>query len=142
MKFRIWNQEIKCYTHEMGCNQRTFSEFYVGTEGNIIEMIISENGSTINHDTQFFDVFKKRLVSKYKVELKLTITDRNGQELYEGDLIEAWSDTCGKLIKGVIAYYPHEEAFKVHSKNGSYCSIFTIRDIKKVGNINKDLSEL
>lgn len=146
MKFRIWNNASKCYVHEMGDNQRTLSEFYLGGDGNIIELITSHCESDnqrpsieVNYDTQFFDTRKKELISKYRIERQLEIKDSQGKELYEGDMVRAWFPLLNRELKGVITYYPHNEAFRLHTKYGSHYSFLKLCNIEKIGNIHKDL---
>lgn len=142
MKFRIWNEEVKCYVHEMGCNQHTRSSFYVGQDGNVIEVIVAycepgdwnPNGpsANISYDTQFFDFKAQKFKSKYRIERKL-----ENEDLYEGDIVSAFTADGFESV-GVLVYYPTYEAIMIHLTDGTHFSLMEATNLKKVGNIHRN----
>lgn len=88
MKFRIYSHKHKLYTHDpfWPSNQRTFSEWLVSPDGEIVEMVGCSDGENVWYSKE------KHSSKNFTVEHFTGFYDKNAKRIYQGDVLVYMKD--------------------------------------------------
>ena len=90
MRFRIYSHKHKLYTDDpmWPSNQRSFSEWFVSPDGEIIELIGFQDGENVWYSKETHSP------KKFTVEHFTGFIVESGQKIFQGDILRL---TCFKL---------------------------------------------
>ena len=114
LKFRVWDKERECYLDEAELAGITPDGKYI--------LYIEEE-----------EISRLEVEDNYIVEYNTGLKDRNGNEIYENDILE---DGSGESLEYWITRF--EDGKFIGSTQGVVEDIFELTDLEIIGNIHEN----
>ncbi|QCD44088.1 YopX family protein [Campylobacter mucosalis] len=120
IKFRAWDKE----------NKRMLPVDYMKLDFGKVPYV---NGETFSKDDGWF-VYELD-DDDFELMQYTGLKDKNGVEVYEGDIIRAKFIKDGSEATGWIEYFDKDASFICHLKGGDYALLVALSELEVIGNI-------
>lgn len=122
LKFRVWSEDQKTYDYKFPYN--SIGDFYVSTRGKVF----SDFGNTVAPEVR---------QEAFIVEQYTGLKDKNGKEIYEGDILDV-SSVFVKPKKMVVEFSKMACGFEPFVNGCPDCYVPIGKDVVVIGNIHEN----
>jgi uncharacterized phage protein (TIGR01671 family) len=136
LKFRVWNKAAKSWLND-DAGTHCWSEYCLNIfTGEVVEIVTSDNKffSRANEPNFYFDKNTHVKESPYVVQQYTGLKDKNGVEIYEGDIVKVYSEEFeNENFTGKVIF--DEGSFLTWINKNDIRGVWSGDDIEVVGNI-------
>lgn len=136
LKFRVWNKATKSWLSD-DAGTHCWSEYCLNIfTGEVVEFVTSDNKffSRANEPNFYFDKTIPVKESPYVVQQYTGLKDKNGVEIYEGDIVKVYSEEFeNENFTGKVIF--DEGSFLTWINKNDIRGVWSGDDIEVIGNI-------
>jgi len=142
-KFRVWNKATKSWLNEEP-GTHLWSEYGINIfTGKVVEYITGDNKyySKADEPNFYFDKTTPIKESPYVVQQYTGLQDRNGVDIYEGDIVRSFSELyTNENFIGKVIY--DESSYLTWIHKNDIRGLWGYDDIEVIGNIFENSEQL
>lgn len=125
VKYRIWDNEDNKY----------FEPIYEAYKGRVLDISLSPSGELLRRTLEHPSEHESRFPERYEIEMFTGLSDKNGKEIYEGDIV---FHNLKSNINGIISYFEGSFIVGKSLTSNSIINFNAPKYLQIIGNIHEN----